>query len=405
VPIEIRSIEAGEIDALLVADQRGFGGVPLRPDSSRSWAMGELDRTRVAFEDGRMVGVSRTYSFELTMPGGALLPAAAVSWVSVQPTHRRRGILTRMMAAMHDDARERNEPAAILTASESSIYGRFGYGVAAWNPHLAADRVHIRFAPRAGDAGRMRLVDQDEAKRVLPEIYDRARLTRAGMVSRPWFWWDQVYWDSFVARTKACFFAIHTDAAGHDDGYAVYGLSAEGPPGTGKRELMVIDMQSESPATRIELWRYVFGVDLVDRVSTVLAPVDDPLRHVVVDSRRVEVTGLSDHLWLAPLDPAKVLAARQYSVPGRVVITTHLPDGSAHTVAVEATEAGTSCEPIDEAADLTCDSTVLGMCALGGNRWSELASAGRVEVQRTEALARADAMFLTAPAPALLSFF
>jgi predicted acetyltransferase len=405
VPIEIRSLESGEVDALIVADQRGFGGVPLRPESSRSWAKGELDRTRVAFEDGRIVGVSRTYSFELTMPGGALLPAAAVSWVSVQPTHRRRGILTRMMGAMHDDARERGEPAAILTASESSIYGRFGYGVAAWNLRLGADRVRIEFSPRERDPGSMRLVDQDEAKRVLPEVYDRARLARAGMVTRPSFWWEQVYWDSFIAQTKACFFAIHTAASGRDDGYVVYGISFDGPPGVAKRELSIIDMQAESSATWIELWRYVFGVDLVDRVRTINSPVDDPLRHVVRDSRRVEVTGVSDHLWLAPLDPAGVLAARSYSVPGRVVITTHLPDGGAPTVAVEASEAGTSCRVVDEPADLACDSTVLGMCALGGNRWSELAHAGRVDVHRPDALARADAMFLTTPAPALLSYF
>src|SRR5436853_6679199 len=127
---KIRAIEPGEVDELLLADQRGFGGEPLRPGASRTWALGELDRTRVAFEAGHMVGVSRTYSFELTMPGGAFLPAAAVSWVSVLPTHRRRGVLTRLMAAMHDDARARDEPAAILTASEGAIYSRFGYGVA-----------------------------------------------------------------------------------------------------------------------------------------------------------------------------------------------------------------------------------------------------------------------------------
>jgi predicted acetyltransferase len=405
VPIEIRPIEAGEIDALLVADQRGFGGVPMRPESSRSWALGELDRTRVAFEDGSIVGVSRTYTFELTMPGGSLLPAAAVSWVSVLPTHRRRGILTRMMAAMHDDARDRGEPAAMLTASESSIYGRYGYGVAAWSLALSADRAHIRFSPRADDGGRMRLVDQAEAKLALPELYDRARLLRAGMVTRPSFWWEQVYWDFFVARTKACFFAIHTDQSGNDDGYVVYGISSDGPPGSAKRELTIIDMQAETSATWIELWRYVFGVDLIDRVNAINAPVDDPLRHVVVDSRRVEVTGVHDHLWLAPLDPVQVLAARRYSVPGRVVITVQLPEGRAPTVAVEANEAGASCEEVNDAPDLACDSTALGMCALGGNRWSDLANAGRVEVRRPEALARADAMFLTAPAPALLSFF
>src|SRR4051812_22705878 len=103
---------------MLVADQRGFGMGPARPGASRSWAEAELDRTRVAFEGGEIVGVSRNYSFELTLPGGAQVPAAAVSWVAVMPTHRRQGVLTRLIAALHDDARARDEPAAILTASE-----------------------------------------------------------------------------------------------------------------------------------------------------------------------------------------------------------------------------------------------------------------------------------------------
>src|SRR5258706_11928512 len=179
--LEIRAIEPGEVDELLLADQRGFGGEPMRPGASRTWAMGELDRTRVAFESGRMVGVSRTYSFELTMPGGGLLPVAAVSWVSVLPTHRRRGVLSQLMAAMHDDARDRGEPAAILTASESAIYGRFGYGVAAWRLAISAERVRIAFARPDDDAGSMRFVSLDDAKTAIPPIYDRARVTRAGM--------------------------------------------------------------------------------------------------------------------------------------------------------------------------------------------------------------------------------
>src|SRR5262249_33179944 len=100
MPFALLAIGADEADDLLLADHGGFGNVLARPDASRSWATGELDRTRVAFESGKMVGASRTYSFELTMPGGATLPAAAVSWVSVLPTHRRRGVLTQMMAAM-----------------------------------------------------------------------------------------------------------------------------------------------------------------------------------------------------------------------------------------------------------------------------------------------------------------
>ncbi|MDQ1478792.1 MAG: Sterol carrier protein domain, partial [Actinomycetota bacterium] len=100
-----------------------------------------------------------------------------------------------------------------------------------------------------------------------------------------------------------------------------------------------------------------------------------------------------------------ILGARTYSVPGRVVIGAHAADGTRSTVAVESNADGTFCVATDEEPDFVCDAPVFGMCVLGGNRWSELAAAGRLEVRRPEALALADAMFLATPAPALLSFF
>lgn len=405
MPIEIRAIGPDEVEALVVADQRGFGGIPPRPDSRRGWTTSELDRTRVAFDAGQIVGVSRTYTFELTMPGGALLPAAAVSWVSVLPTHRRRGVLTQMMGAMHDDARERGEPAAILTASESSIYGRFGYGIAAWQFGISVEKARVAFRNPDTDDGRMRLVERDEAERVLPEIYERTRRVRAGMVSRPDFWWGQVFWDFMVYRAKASFVAVHSDAQGNDDGYVVYGIAPDADGGMTDRRLSVIDIQSESPDTWIALWRFVFGVDLIGTVSASILPTDDPLRHVVVDSRRVEVDDVHDHLWLAPLDPVAVLGARTYAIRGRIVIESRAPDGSTTTTAVESGADGTDTSATDAAPDLVCDARILGMCALGGNRWSELAAAGLVDVRRPESLLLADAMFLTTPAPALLSYF
>ncbi len=340
MPIEIRAIGPDEVDALIVADQRGFGGVPVRPESRRGWATAELDRTRIAFESGEIVGVSRTYTFELTMPGGALLPAAAVSWVSVLPTHRRRGVLTQMMAAMHADARERGEPAAILTASESSIYGRFGYGIATWQFGLTAQKARVAFRAADDDDGHMRLVDREEAERVLPQIYERTRRVRAGMVSRPEFWWGQVFWDFMVHRVKANFVAIHSDAQGNDDGYVVYGIAPDADGGMMDRQLSILDIQSVSPPTWIALWRFVFGVDLIGTVSTSILPTDDPLRHVVLDSRRVRVNAVHDHLWLAPLDPVAVLGARTYAVPGRVVIESRAPDGSSTTTAIESGAGG-----------------------------------------------------------------
>jgi predicted acetyltransferase len=405
MPIEIRAIGEDEVDDLIFADALGFGHEPLPPEGSRSWALGELERTRVAFESGRMVGVSRAYSFELTMPGGAAVPAAAVSWVSVIPTHRRRGVLTQMIAALHDDARERGEPAAILTASESVIYGRYGYGVAAWRLALTAERARIAFAAPDDDDGSMRLVTRAEAMLALPPIYELARAARAGMVSRPDFWWPQVYWEYVLPPKKACFYAVHTDAGGHADGYVAYQIDSDWVGGLARSKLTVVDMQAAAPATWISLWRYVFGVDLVATVAATNQPVDDPLRHIVTDGRHVRVDYVNDNLWLAALDPRAVLDARSYAVPGRVVIEVHAPDGTIVTVAVAADGNETSCAASTDAPDLVCDTAVLGMCALGGNRWSELAAAGRVAVNRVESLLLADAMFLATPAPALLSGF
>src|SRR5262245_60169419 len=130
--LEVRAISEAELPTMLEVDRRGFGGVPRASDRSDSWVRGELDRTRCAFDAGTLVGCSRAYTFEMTMPGGVSVPVAGVSSVAVQPTHRRRGVLTAMITALSDDARERGEVASVLTASESVIYKRFGYGAATW---------------------------------------------------------------------------------------------------------------------------------------------------------------------------------------------------------------------------------------------------------------------------------
>jgi predicted acetyltransferase len=189
VAIQIRAVRPDEVEDLILTDTRAFGLSPGQPNEPRSWSDAELNRTRVAFDDGSIVGVSRAYSFEMTLPGGAIVPAAAVSWVGVLPTHRRRGVLTQMMRALHDDARERGEPAAILTASESGIYGRFGYGVATWRLGITVERAHAAFALPVDDAGRVRLGARDEAEKILPSVYDDVRRGRAGMVTRPDHWW------------------------------------------------------------------------------------------------------------------------------------------------------------------------------------------------------------------------
>jgi predicted acetyltransferase len=403
VTSEIRPIGLDELPALLEADQRAFGHAGPPPEASQSWSKGELDRTRVAFDDGGIVGACRNYTFELTMPGGSFLPAAAVSWVGVLPTHRRRGIVTQLMAALHDDARAHDEPLAMLTASEGAIYGRFGYGIATWRLGLLVERARVQFA--SVDDGRMRLLTREAAQTQLPGLYDRMRPLRAGMVSRPDFWWPQVYWEYVVEGKKACFFAVHTDAAGNDDGYVAYEITGDWAGGLPDKKLHVWDLQAIDGRARAALWRYVFGVDLVGTVEVDTAPIDDPLRWIVRDSRRVRVDYVNDGLWIAPLDCARVLAAREYAVDGVLNFAFVAPDGTRTALALDGGPDGAKCTPTSAEPDIACSTAALGACILGGNRWTELAQAGLVEANDPAALLRGDAMFLSQPAPALLSGF
>src|SRR4051812_7108099 len=88
----------------------------------------EPDRSLAVFDGGSIVATAGALSFELTLPGLTSIPVAGVSYVGVLPTHRRRGLLRRMMRRQLDDVYRRGEALAVLTASESAIYGRFGYG-------------------------------------------------------------------------------------------------------------------------------------------------------------------------------------------------------------------------------------------------------------------------------------
>ncbi len=338
--LEIRAIGPDEVDDLIRADARAFGNPPHPKEASRTWAEAELDRTRVAFEDGAIVGASRAYSFEMTLPGGACVPSSAVSWVGVLPTHRRRGILTKMIGALHDDARSRNEPAAILTASESAIYGRFGYGIATWRVGLSIDRVHARFASPLDDRGRVRLIERDAAEKILPSLYDEIRKLRPGMVSRPSYWWPEVFWEDGTPE-KALFVAVHEDASGTADGFVAYEVKEGWSAGHSERRVFAYDIQAVSGETRSALWQYLLGIDLVVGVTATNAAVDEPIRHRLTDPRRVRIDYVNDGLWLLPLDPGALLGARTYApFDGHLVLEVEDPDGRAVRYAVEGERPG-----------------------------------------------------------------
>jgi predicted acetyltransferase len=340
----------------------------------------------------------------MTLPGGALLPAAAVSWISVLPTHRRRGVLTGTMAALHDDARAHGEPVSILTASESLIYGRFGYGVATWRMGASLDRAHARFARELDDPGRVRYLSADEALKVFPPVYEVARRQRAGGVSRPDFWWPET--SAWLAEEfSPTFRVVHEQPDGTVDGFSLYGLTSEWHDGIPAKRLTVVDLITLNPNARAALWRFLVGVDLVRTVFAGTLPVDEPLRFMLRDSRRFRVDYVNDGMWVCVHDEERALAARTYTGEDRVVLDVQRVDGTRGRFEVEGGPDGAQCRSTTATADVVLGQEQLGAVYLGGVSFTELHAAGLVDEERPGGVARADRMFVTQPPPTMTSWF
>lgn len=368
------------------------------------WIATELDRTRAVFSGDELVGTSRNYSFELTLPGGALIPAAGVSAVAVLPTHRRRGILRAMMAALLDDASDRGEPVAMLTASEGGIYGRFGFGVSTLALDATLDLRAVEFARPRPD-GRTRLVTVEELLAQAPPVYDRMRRERPGALSRSEAWWAEVQ-QPRSGGTR--FDVVYEDEDGSLDGFVTYTIKDLWDPEP-VHVLTVRDLVACSPQAEYALWRYLCEIDLVRTLKAPLVPVDTPVPWLLASPRVMLAQPAHDFVWSRVLDVVAALRARTYAASGHLVIAVHdpmRPDGAADGVfRVEGGPDGAVVSRTGDAPDLSCDVAALSTTWLGGVRWSTLAAAGRVEERTTGALATADAMFASSPLPFGFTWF
>jgi predicted acetyltransferase len=406
--LEIRPVSLEELPAFWRALHVPFGE---RPNDAQfeSWReLVELDRTLAAFdpEEGHQIVASAgAYSFDLTLPGGATLPAAGVTWVGVRPTHRRRGLLTALMRRQLEDIQARGEAVAVLTASESAIYGRFGYGHATDQANVEIDRRDATFRPARTNAdGRIRLIDHTEAESVLPEVYERIRLHRPGAVSRSAKFWKALLQiapepvDEFGPR----FYVTYTGAQGEQvDGAAHYRLKPGWDLGYPAYTLQLGELLAATPEAYTGLWRYLLSVDLVQTVRALRRPVQEPLRWLLADPRRLRTTRIADELWVRLVDIPVALAARQYRASDRLVFEVadlSRPE-AAGNVLLE-TEAGSAASSYTGVrGDLALDVADLGAVYLGGVSFSLLAQAGRVVEMTPGALTRADRLFSTELAP------
>jgi predicted acetyltransferase len=387
--------------------RRAFGAsLPTDEELAISKEITEFDRTLAFFDGKEMVATAGIFSYEMTVPGGAL-PCGGVTRVSVLSTHRRRGLLTAMMRRQLDDMRERGEPLAALYASEAPIYGRFGYGLATYQASVEIERRHAAFARKVTGSGRLSMVDVPTAVGAFSRVWGQARHSQPGMLGLDERWIRNALADLEVVREGASpQYRVLYQTDGRPSGFAIYRIKLEwdasGPNGT-LRLGMLIAASAEAYAA---LWRHVLDVDLMARVSAEMRPVDEPLRFLLADSRQPK-TRIEDGVWLRLVDVAAALAGRRYPVEGRLALRIRdafcpWNDGSYDLVGGPA---GAECKSTGSTPDLELEAADLAAVYLGGNRFRALFEAGRIEELRPGAVARADVMFATDRAPWCPSHF
>jgi len=372
----------------------------------------DFTRTWAAFDGqagGGPVGTLRSWATELTVPGGALVPAAAVAGVTVLPSHRRRGILRRMITAEHEAARERGEHVAILYASEASIYGRFGYGVGVTECDLALDTRSTGFVPTA-TAGGVSIAPHDTSTaELIRDLFDRYRRTRAGEIRRR----DHSFASAMGLTENGWeapwkgWVAVHRDAAGAADGYVRYGAELKWERGQPRSIVTVKDLVALGDEAYDALWRYVAELDLVATVQAERRSPFERLPWILSNRRSLVLEGVGDGLWVCLLDVPAALAARAYERAADLVIEVGeaAPGAGRLRVRLEAAPDGAACSTTSRDPDLTVHLDALGAAYLGGTPLREAVLTQGFEEHRPGALAEADALFRALDQPRCATFF
>jgi len=389
---DVRTVkDLDEFSRAVFAIGQYFGMTPTEERMQRFLDQITAERMHAAWSDGAIVGGAGAFAFNLTVPGGDLA-TAGVTVVGVYPTHRRRGVLRALMRAQLEDAHERGEPLAALWASEETIYGRFGYGQAAWCGEISLAHEYTRFLQPHEPEGTLRFLEPEEALEAIPPVFERIRLQWPGMFSRSKLWWEHREIKDPEERRDGAgpkrWIAYERDGA--IEGYAVYRHKPGWEEGSTVAELRVVEALGATPVADRDLWGYLLAIDWKATVKTFLIPPDHPLFLLLATPRRLRYR-MGDGLWVRLVDVGDALSGRQYSADGSIVLDVHddfcewntgrwkLADGAATRT--------------DEDADIALTAASLGSAYLGGISFSELARAGRAEELQDGALARADGMF------------
>ena len=383
--LELRKLTPDEFIPWLQAEARAYGNrLDHDPEDLRPHF--DLDRSIAVFDRSSVVGGAHSHLIEMSVPGGTAV-TAGVANIAVQPTHRRQGVLTNMMHHQIKDIHDRGEPLAVLFASESGIYGRFGYGIGSLREQWAIERQHNAYATRREASGRFFFVDPADISKVLPDVSRRSTVGRPGVIQKAIHLWErEARAPEHRQGGRGGIFYVAFENDGALEGYARYRTSGN--------TLTVNELMATTSEANAALWRFCFDVDLTTRTEVERRPVDDPLPWMLADPRRLQrVT--RDGLWLRLVDVSAALQLRTYMAVDRLVLEVHddtcrWNDGR---LELEGSPEGAVCRPTDASPDLALAARDLASAYLGAVSFTTLAQAGMVAEPTPGALLRADRMF------------
>ncbi len=369
---------------------------------TRCW---EPARAWGARDRGRWVATLRTEERTLSVPGAGEgtgeVQVDALTNVTVSATHRRRGLMSRMLAGSLGTARERGDALSILIAAEWPIYGRFGYAPATLSASYVL-RTGRPGASVAGDPARVRQVERDAFADLAPAVHAAARRRHAGQIDRGAIWWNRMFGrDGYAPLDELPHnWFVHEGDDGPDGLLAWKGDGQWGlmPPFA---KLSVWELWSATDTAYRNLWAYLSGIDVTEEIVLRNRPVHEPARWLLTDARTLVMSEQVDFLWLRLLDVPGALTARRYAVPGEVVLEViddadGTPGGCAGgRYLLRAGDDEVACDRTQRSAEVTMTQRALASIYLGGFRLRELVACGAAREEATGAIARADLMFST----------
>ena len=405
----IRHAADGDWPLIRTIDERAFG-FSTASERELERKLFEFDRSVLAELDGATVGLGSIYSLTMGVPGGAQVPTAGVTWVGVQVTHRRRGVLTAMMRQMVDDTRDRgSEPLMALYASDPGIYGRYGYGIATRSLAVSVptNRGQLSWAADREPGLTVRMAEPSEVRQEISALAERVAAYRAGGIVRSEAFWDAHLEDDPSDRGGySAARALIVDDADGPRAYALFRTKNDWTEPVGAGELLVRELGCIDAQASALLWSTLLGHDLIGKVSVRNLPVDDPLMWLLGDPRSPKAW-IKDGLQVRIVDVAAALEARTYAAPIDVVLDLDDPFAPwcAGRYRLTAGPDGASCTRSNDAADLALGAAELGAVYLGGTSLSVLADAGRVRELTEGAVNATSRALLEARAPWCPLFF